>query len=198
MTYQDINRPGQTVRRVPCHFYARGLCLKGSGCQFTHEGQDAPSPAQPSSSGKVRCQYFAAGYCARGDPCFYAHEAPPTPTTWRDPLPPPLPMVQPLPLPMTQSLPVVQPTPQRPTNSRALAACKFFARGACKNGTVCPFAHPTASPAAGSNWRHEDGNEEQAMQRSFAGLKIEPQTPLAAEESEFKVCRLTEMFNLRS
>ncbi|KAH6637269.1 hypothetical protein F5144DRAFT_601941 [Chaetomium tenue] len=87
---------------------------------------------------------------------------------------------------MAQPLPVVQPPPQPPIDSRALATCKFFAIGACRNGAACPFAHPAAAPAAGSSWRHKDENKGQALQTNFAGLRIEPQTPLTAEESEFK------------
>ena len=160
MTYQKINTPGQTTTQVPCRFYAHGLCSKGSTCQFTHESSNEPPPTRPSSIGKLPCRFFAAGHCTRGDSCFYAHEAPPKQTTWRNPLPPPPPQ------PQLRS----QPLPQPATDSRAQVPCQFFARGACRNGAACPFAHSAAG------FKPEDANDEHA-----------------AEKLEFKVCRPPQM-----
>ncbi|XP_061342992.1 E3 ubiquitin-protein ligase makorin-like [Gastrolobium bilobum] len=47
-----------------CKFYARGACLKGDQCDFSHERKDTPVDI---------CTYYKKGLCAYGSRCRYKH-----------------------------------------------------------------------------------------------------------------------------
>ncbi|KAJ1434370.1 Zinc finger, CCCH-type [Sesbania bispinosa] len=47
-----------------CKFYARGVCLKGEQCDFSHQRKD------PSVD---ICTYYQKGFCAYGSRCRYKH-----------------------------------------------------------------------------------------------------------------------------
>ncbi|KAK3299623.1 uncharacterized protein B0H64DRAFT_337702 [Chaetomium fimeti] len=152
MAYRQNTKPDQGTSRGPCHFYARGLCSKGNACQFAHEGHGNPSTSRPSSSGKLPCRFFAAGHCARGDSCFYAHDKPPK--------------LPESPKPSTSGNPL--PVPPPPVDSRAQIPCQFFARGACRSGAACPFAHSE------TEFKPEDGKEDAEQVVEEHAFKEEP------------------------
>eukprot|EP00928_Gymnodinium_smaydae_P080273 TRINITY_DN64000_c0_g1_i1.p1 TRINITY_DN64000_c0_g1~~TRINITY_DN64000_c0_g1_i1.p1 ORF type:complete len:505 (-),score=65.39 TRINITY_DN64000_c0_g1_i1:19-1458(-) len=60
-----------TTSKVPCKFFADGLCTKGAACNFSHDMANA----QPQPGAKIakECTFFAQGRCTRGDACAYAH-----------------------------------------------------------------------------------------------------------------------------
>ncbi|KAE9590468.1 hypothetical protein Lal_00023419 [Lupinus albus] len=47
-----------------CKFYARGACLKGDQCNFSHESKDTPTDI---------CSFYQKGLCAYGSRCRYKH-----------------------------------------------------------------------------------------------------------------------------
>lgn len=47
-----------------CKFYARGVCLKGDQCDFSHQRKDTASDI---------CSYYQKGSCAYGSRCRYKH-----------------------------------------------------------------------------------------------------------------------------
>ncbi|KLP06938.1 related to ariadne-2 protein [Fusarium fujikuroi] len=57
----------------PCVFYARGACLWGTTCQFSHEGAVNTFSTQNS---RKPCRFFMRGHCRRGEACNFSHEEP--------------------------------------------------------------------------------------------------------------------------
>ncbi|CVL12580.1 related to ariadne-2 protein [Fusarium proliferatum] len=57
----------------PCVFYARGACLWGTTCQFSHEGVVNTFSTQNS---RKPCRFFMRGHCRRGEACNFSHEEP--------------------------------------------------------------------------------------------------------------------------
>lgn len=114
----------QTMPKItptPCRYYARGSCSRAEACMFAHDGPDASKSVAPGlgTDPKAPCQFFARGKCTRS-PCPFAHESSPTPAAPTAPLP-----VAQEPIPASQSQ----------------LRCKFFAKGHCRNGDTCRFAH---------------------------------------------------------
>ncbi|XP_004499871.1 E3 ubiquitin-protein ligase makorin-like isoform X1 [Cicer arietinum] len=52
-----------------CKFHARGVCLKGEQCDFSHQRKDTPVDA-------TICSYYQKGSCAYGSRCRYKHVRP--------------------------------------------------------------------------------------------------------------------------
>ncbi|XP_050284849.1 putative RING-type E3 ubiquitin transferase C3H69 isoform X2 [Quercus robur] len=50
--------------RVLCKFFARGACLKGEHCEFSHDWKDPPHNI---------CTYYQKGLCAYDSRCRYEH-----------------------------------------------------------------------------------------------------------------------------
>lgn len=115
----DIQTPLKSVP-VPCRHYARGSCLRAEACPFVHVGHGASISIAPGREAirRVPCRFFARGNCTR-DPCPFVHEPSPTPSAPAVPLP----AQEPSPAPQPQ------------------VRCRFFAKGLCRNGDTCPFAH---------------------------------------------------------
>jgi len=65
----DLHAAAETVPKIMCKFFGRGLCNEGTSCRFSHEG------AQDSAANTgMLCPWFAKGFCNEGDACPYIHD----------------------------------------------------------------------------------------------------------------------------
>ncbi|KAG4267599.1 hypothetical protein FPRO04_12754 [Fusarium proliferatum] len=77
LPYEEDTFQNRGVPRIqhprPCVFYARGACLWGTTCQFSHEGAVNTFSTQNS---RKPCRFFMRGHCRRGEACNFSHEEP--------------------------------------------------------------------------------------------------------------------------
>lgn len=78
-----------TTKMVPCKFYQKGLCCKGSSCSFSHSTPAGSAFEHPEAAAKVRrdnltrglqrpsasCYYFLEGRCMKGAKCPRRHDS---------------------------------------------------------------------------------------------------------------------------
>ena len=55
--------------KTPCNFFAKGTCLKGASCRFSHAPLAATTTPPP-------CSFFAKGNCRNGSSCKFSHAKP--------------------------------------------------------------------------------------------------------------------------
>uniref|UniRef100_A0A7S0B452 C3H1-type domain-containing protein n=1 Tax=Pyrodinium bahamense TaxID=73915 RepID=A0A7S0B452_9DINO len=63
---------GPRKSKVPCKNHLAGHCMKGMGCEFSHDPADLQARPLMLKSMKP-CMFFAKGHCMRGPACPFAH-----------------------------------------------------------------------------------------------------------------------------
>jgi hypothetical protein len=147
-----------SLKKIPCKFFAQGICRYGESCSFFHE-QSTSIYTRPSPSADIDinieklsinhtdvnhlkkgtiCRFFLQGSCNRGDECWYSH-----------------PPVDARPAPITHCPSHGQHEEaihQESPDSQFSIACRFLLRpGGCQKPT-CPYSH------AIENHRPDTGN----------------------------------------
>lgn len=125
-----------------CIYYRQGHCGRGVHCKFSHEGASRRTP-QPSAqtvradekpSAVTICEFYKQGFCRFGDNCLFSHSPFPPDTS-----------ISRMRTQLGFGPPSVHGPPSSPLPSSAsFGSCKFYARGICSKGEVCPFPHPDA------------------------------------------------------
>lgn len=72
-----------TEHSLPCKFYARGYCARGSTCFYAHNQiplelprfrNELASEGMPTGETKV-CTNYSQGFCSKGSKCPYRHQS---------------------------------------------------------------------------------------------------------------------------
>lgn len=132
-----ISQPTGGLNSLVCKHWLRGLCKKGSHCEFLHEYNLRKMP---------ECNFFMRnGYCSNGDECLYLHIDPQSRL-------PPCPHYD-------MGFCPLGPNCSKKHVRRKL--CAFYLAGFCPDGPECKDAHPKWSknlekPTLKSEEKEED------------------------------------------
>eukprot|EP00929_Paragymnodinium_shiwhaense_P104413 TRINITY_DN6881_c0_g1_i4.p1 TRINITY_DN6881_c0_g1~~TRINITY_DN6881_c0_g1_i4.p1 ORF type:complete len:230 (+),score=33.41 TRINITY_DN6881_c0_g1_i4:140-829(+) len=115
-----------------CGDWRRGVCRRGSGCKFRHEGEGGPQGGGDADN-RDECGDYKRGVCRRGSSCKYSHIGPPMGRDSAIGL-----------LGAMSSMFGAGALRLGPSLRDDRAPCGDFKSGRCQRGVSCKFSHLTA------------------------------------------------------